>query len=171
MRKEWINWIFGDDLQYWANVSQIAGLAGILLAVLALTIADRQLRLAARATYAQLILMIDDAFYNFEEVRAEINEAMEHNNRAIAVKEPQWFRYMAIFERLGVMLDSKLVSGRLVNELYGERFEKLLTCNRGNLELRPEVAPAKWPGFISLWKVLKKHRNSLPEPPKNRDGR
>lgn len=160
MLSEWIDQVFGGDLPFWANVSQIVALAGIFLAVWALRIAYVQLRQASRATYGQLILMIDDAFYNFDNVRTEINQAVDQNRELRNVTDAELNRYVAVLERVGIMLDRKLIDVGIVNELYGPRLEQLLKCQLPtNLLLRPRVNPDKWRGFVKLHAALSKKRN------------
>ena len=137
----------------------------MVLAIWAIVIATRQLNGARRSAFGQFILGIDEAFRSYEDVRRYFNDPSNYPKP----KQPDLYRYIAIFERLGLFIKWKLLKPKDVDMLYGERFENLISYGferfRTDFEdFPPKVRPQNWAGFIELWNALKKRRK-VGEPP------
>src|SRR5829696_9232481 len=126
-----LNWIDDPWLSHAANVAQ---LVGIPLAVIALGIAAYQLRDAARTAAkaetvaeGQLVLAFDQvlAQQTFLGLRAKLGAGKIDKNPDEATKVALR-RYVAAFERLGVLVDKGVVSPELADAFYGSRLEKLI---------------------------------------------
>jgi hypothetical protein len=118
-------------LGIWANWSQIIGAgAAVVLAIWAIAIATRQLNDARRSALGQFILGIDEAFRSYEDVR-------KYFNRPSKIPKPDksdLYRYIAVFERLGLLIKWKLLKPKNVEMLYGHRFEKLISYGKERFE-------------------------------------
>jgi hypothetical protein len=165
-------------LAFWASWFQIAGaIAAVALALWAILIARHQLAGAVRsaddaqkaagdarkAVFGQFILGIDEAFRAYENVRRYINQPSQSD---VEPSQADLFRYLAVFERLGFFIEQELLTVDKVNELYGDRFKKLIDYGDSHFgqRFRPRAHPERWDGFIVLWHALKKHR-SVGDPP------
>jgi hypothetical protein len=146
-----------DWWQDWANVAQVIGFP---LAVAALAMAWWQLRKAARAARGEFLLAIDAALAEpeLQNLRTQIykterpwtvpDEASERNKVR---------RYIAVFERLGILLRDRSVSIRHVDQLYGDRIAAI-TNNKSVRELVLD-SPDAWRDFLYLWKRIQKRRD------------
>jgi hypothetical protein len=159
-----LNWMDNPWVGHAANVAQ---LVGIPLAVIALGIAAYQFREAARTakkaeivSEAQAVLALDQVLsqQRFEDLRATLAVgALDHPS---AEDEVVLRRYVAAFERLGLLVDNGVMSAELAKEFYGSRLEKLvnvefvrdLVTEREN---RTRGRPA-WRNFIILWSTMEK---------------
>jgi hypothetical protein len=119
---------------------------GLLVGAAALVVAAVQIRNAARTTQAQLILMIDDSLRPYEEIRARINGS-DPQHPAIRMR-----RYIARFERIGILLETEQISLDKVNQLYGVRIEKLLQHPDAKALLASD--PEGWQGVTYLWQAF-----------------
>src|SRR5919198_5713840 len=104
-------------LQQAVNIATLVGLAGLLLGVMAIGFAWKEVRLAvtaaeqaaqdadqaARATQAQLILALDASFAEHRELRNDLNK--ENWGADTAQQKNQVRRYLALFERIGVLVE------------------------------------------------------------------
>jgi hypothetical protein len=159
-----------DDLMRLANWAQ---LVGVVLAIGALIFAGVQLRAAARATKAQLLLALDESLEPFEDLRCMINGSDKD------AQDVRTRRYIARFERMGILVQTHQIDMKTVNELYGARIRKLLECEvlkikvwedgmKKNLIVREFLRDREkhWKGMIYLWRELhkKKYDRHLPSP-------
>jgi hypothetical protein len=147
---------------FWATWVQIFGVAAAAsLAVWAILIARGQLNDARRSAFGQFILGIDEAFRSCENVRRYINRPLPKSKPDVA----DLYRYIAVFERLGIFIEWDLITIEKADELYGHRFEKLISYGAGGFkkdfgtDFRPRANPAGWGGFIVLWHALEGRRN------------
>jgi hypothetical protein len=153
-----------SSLLNWINVNHaadVAQLVGIPLAAIALWIAAIQLKDAARTANkaeavaeVQAVLALDRvlAQQTFIELRAKLaagkTDDSDYNTRV------DLRRYVAAFERLGMLVDKKVVSPELADEFYGSRLQKLV--NNPYAVNMVNGSPAAWRNFIILWKTLEK---------------
>ena len=156
-------------LAFWASWSQIIGAAAaVVLALWAILIARKQLNDAKRSAFGQFILGIDEAFRGYEKVRRYINRQSSFPKPY----ESDMYRYIGIFERLGIFIKWKLLPTKTVDELYGHRFQRLISYEGGfskdyGREFPPRAHPENWDGFISLWRALKDLRDVGKPPPES----
>jgi hypothetical protein len=171
-------------LQQAANIATLVGLAGLLLGVMAIGFAWKEVRLAvtaaeqaaqdadqaARATQAQLILALDASFAEHRELRNDLNK--ENWGADTAQQKNQVRRYLALFERIGVLVEEGWLTLDRVDQLYAPRFRKLL-LKRGVREVVEGNLNA-WRDVVNLWVDLYEKRRPrpdnerFPEPPSER---
>jgi hypothetical protein len=145
-----------DWWQDWANIAQVIGLP---LAVAALAMAWWQLRKAARAARGEFLLAIDEALAKpeLQTLRTEIYKTKHPWTVPDVARERNLVRrYIAVFERLGILLRDRSVSIRHVDQLYGDRIAAI-TNNASVRELVLD-SPDAWRDFLYLWKRIQKWR-------------
>ena len=170
-------------LAFWASWVQIIGMASVVIAVIALLIAKDQLKeakdaaeAAAQADKGQFILGVDDAFRNYEKVRRWINRKPDKRGPADKPKLSEVYRYIAVFERLGLFIQWGLLAPEEVDALYGDRFKRLVAFGDDNSfkqhfptsvysKFPPRENPTSWVGFIRLWGTIKEFREVGAPPP------
>ena len=164
-----LEWI-GDE--WVGDAANLAQLVAVALAIPAAFWAYRQLKSATASAESQAILALDAAFGQFEDLRKELNTGAflpkaGHVAPVDDDKRVQLRRYVAVFERLGLLLQKRVVGAQLADQLYGSRFQSLLTKNGGELnKILSERDGKGWENFVYLWKTLRmeaSHRN-LPDP-------
>jgi hypothetical protein len=162
-----------------ADVSQIVGL---IVAVPVIVLAWRQLVSGTAASEAQPVLALDEAFSQFEDLRDKLRAASkEKPYRAVQPADrARLSRYLAVFERLGMLVTKRLIDQRRGGDLYGYALARLLTrsnaeeivCSEiGEAQKEPAHSERRWENLIRLWEQLP----GQPEVPKdiaeaNRDG-
>ena len=107
---------------------------------------------ARSVALAEQVMAVDDALRPYEEVRALLNR------RGKKPDYVQLRRYIAVFERLGLVLELDLITIERVNELYGSRIRRLVKHERA----RDILSNA------SGWRSFNYQGNArgLPAPPK-----
>jgi hypothetical protein len=155
------------DLQYWANVSQIAGAAGLILAAIGLWVAWLQLRKAQKATRGQMLFTIDEALARYEDVRAQArslnwapppNEASGRRERRMRHRVKQ---YMGVFERIERLIVDGSIDVDTVNALYGQRAQFVM--RNSVVQDYVKDRPADWQTFVEFARRLGKVRDDIPE--------
>ena len=104
----------------------------------------------------------------FEDVRAKLTTTYvpAAKEEEVAVR-----RYVAMFERLGLLLDKDVISPELAEELYGSRLKNLVTkCQfvREMVADKNDTAKPAWRNFVLLWTVMEERWNDdrRQKPPK-----
>jgi hypothetical protein len=148
------------DLSHIADVVQVIG---VPLALIGLGVGWLQLRRAARSAHAQNILSLDSLLHNHNEVRSKLQTAtwipadrMERNELR---------RYMAIFERMGVLLRWRELDLKTIDRLYGHRFEILV--RNPSVQSIVRARQSEWEDLVHLWRELessKKISRTYPSP-------
>ena len=158
-----------NGLLNWANdpwvgdAANVAQLVGITLAVIALGIAANQLRDAARTaeraetvSEGQAVLALDQilAQQRFEALRATLAKGKMVNpgeDDQVALR-----RYVAAFERLGLLVDKGVVSPELADAFYGPRLKRLINNApfAVNMVTDGNKGRAGWKNFIILWRTM-----------------
>jgi hypothetical protein len=143
------------------DIADIATIVGVALALTGALFAYRQLKAATAASESGSILALDEAFARFEGVRRKINmnEAFKTQDERVEL-----LRYLALWERLGLLVDNRTVKLSLVHEIYGSRFEELL--KRDEPKQIVTDTPRGWRNFIALWRRFHSEGVcNLPDPP------
>jgi hypothetical protein len=169
-----LNWVDDPWVSHAANVAQ---LVGIPLAAIALWIAAGQLRDAAKTANkaeavaeAQAVLVLDLvlAQHAFIDLRAKLAKGKiekPDENTQVNLR-----RYVAAFERLGMLVDKDVVSPELAEAFYGSRLQKLIDNAPSAVDM-VDRSPNAWRNFVILCKTLDKHwkednnRPRAPSPP------
>jgi hypothetical protein len=132
----------GADLQTWANVSTIVGTLGIVIAIVALFVAGRQLSASVKATRMQTLLALDDAFSRYRELRDRIRL----NRSWQPASDPERVelrRYLSVLDRVVLALHDGLIDPKTGMHAYGTSLEYLAA----NAKLRDYVREKSdvWP--------------------------
>jgi hypothetical protein len=155
-----------ESVSEWASLIQLVGFP---LAIVALFLGWRQLRIAtltvqyaARTARAQILLALDERLSDFEDVRAQVNNA-DPKIDLIRLR-----RYIAAFERVGYALKLQEITLEIVDQYYGDRFARLIRYSpaRDIVKNRREG----WEDFYYLWEELRSYKDNkrgLPEPAAN----
>jgi hypothetical protein len=146
-------------LEVLANVSQILGLVGVIVALVALWFARSQLIQAnaqliktKKATHGQMILAIDQALLEYNDIRFEAgredwkpppNDDKERSKLRHRIKQ-----YMGVWERVEDLLADGSIEESTVNKLYRERVYSLMRNDvvRDYLIDKPD----DWRDFLKL---------------------
>jgi len=148
------------SLESLANYAQLVGLAALIFAIISLRYSATQLKQTARATQGQFSLAIDEALAQHLDAREEVSRAAAWINRGeLSVDERRKFRrYLAVFERIGILVKDELMTIETVDALYGERFAMLLNRERirqlvdgSQYTTRKSSNPDAWSDLIWLW--------------------
>jgi len=151
-------------LSIFANISQIVGLG---LAIFAAWWAYKQLKAATVSAESQAVLTLDQTLTHYEPLRKELNSKSgfrdDADNRILLR------RYVAVFERLGLLLKTGVVNELLTDQLYGARLESLLKKSHGHVEeIIAEREGHGWENFTYLWEQMRKSApaRGLPDIPR-----
>ena len=154
------------SLQEWANIAQIVGAVGLLLAVAGLWIAWRQLDKARKATRGQMILAIDEALSRYDDIRDEARDPAWNppprnaNDDESKKKRRRVHQYMGVFERIEHLLSDASIDLETVNEFYGRRAEYLLRSE--GVQEYVTSKPDEWTTLAAFSRRLHKKRSALP---------
>jgi hypothetical protein len=143
-----------------ANYAQLVGLAALIFAIVSLRHSATQIKQTARATQGQFSLAMDDLLAQHLETREEVSRANEWKNRGeLSHADRRKFRrYLAVFERIGILVKDELMTIETVDALYGERFAMLLSRERirqlvdgSEYTTGKRSNPNAWSDLIRLW--------------------
>src|SRR5919108_4193526 len=158
------------------SVADVATLVGLLLTVLAIAVAALQLRKDAKASRGAFLLALDETFAHHEKMRKRVNDSSwdpdpddpDDEKRIHAGKRNVLRRYMAVFERIGILVTDGSLDLALASTIYGDRFEKLVRACCGPRKAVVWILkekPEDWLYFIELWRRLETQRRGVPELP------
>jgi hypothetical protein len=135
-----------------SHVADVAQIVGIILAVPAAYWAYKQLKSATASAESQAILALDQAFYLFEDFRKQINsDPLRAGRDDVTLR-----RYIAVFERLGLLIDKGVVGIELADQLYGSRLKKLLESVKPSVKtILAEREGKGWENFTELWSRMR----------------
>jgi hypothetical protein len=140
-------------------------------------IAAKNTEIAAKG---QFILGIDDAFRSYEKVRRWINMKPRQRKKAEENGEKpklsEVYRYIAVFERIGIFIKLGSLLPKEVDPLYGDRFQQLVSYGDGKdfkndfrtsiyEKFPPRDNPASWSDFIALWSAMADFRPAVGKAP------
>jgi hypothetical protein len=172
-----------DSLQALANYAQLVGLIGLFIAVWALWQSAKQIRHATTAARAQFLLALDDALNQHRNIRDKIDDK-QWQGPVNQQERNQVRRYLAVFQRMGFLVQDGLLELDEVDALHGDRLARVLRREKVQAvigALPPDAVirnygdPATWPELIWLWHKLyerrkdKEPKKRLPKPPKMPD--
>jgi hypothetical protein len=147
-------------------IGAVAAALGIPVAAVALVVAARQLTGQRRATEAQFLLSLDDAFRSHDATHRKFRPAPVEKRESVGLwhgetaagpeTAEEWAdveAYMGLFERVNVMIEGGLIDADTFEHLYGYRV--------GNVLSNPRVVTEKlvkrgegWVDFIALARRL-----------------
>jgi hypothetical protein len=141
-----------SDLQYWANVFQIVGGVGVVLAVVALVISWIQLRKTEKATRGQMLLAVDQALAPYDDIRKKARnenwDAPPNKDKAREDERHRIKQYMGVWERVEHLLADGNIEPATVVQLYGDRVKYLMR----NPVIREYLIdkPDDWDTFVAF---------------------
>lgn len=137
---------------------EILTLAGFLLTFIGLVYTAEQIRRARKITLADFLLKLDDQIRNYDEVHSKLRPGGEWSKSSAGPQSPEdWIpveKYMGLFERIQVMVESGIVPINTIKKFYGYRVTNIVSneiIKQNKLENRAE----NWEDFINLAKALK----------------
>ena len=146
-----------------ADWSQIVGIAA---AVIVLLLARRQLIAATSAAEAEALMALDQAFFQFEGLRNKLRNASPESPYEATKPEDKatLSRYLVVFERLGLLVDKRLIKKQRAIDLYGYALSRLLKRSNAQEIVLEEIEEAReagsghsdkrWESLIPLWQAL-----------------
>jgi hypothetical protein len=169
-----------ESLQYWANIAQIVGAVGILIAAAAFVIswlqleksevqlkktevqleeAEAQFEKSAKWTRGAMIFAIDEALAHYDDVRALVRQAKWEPpiKKKGESKEEKRLRfrvhmYMGVFERIEQLIEDETIDPEVAEQFYGERARKLM--NKKGVQQYLANNPTEWTLFGNLQRRL-----------------
>jgi|SRR5919198_5910700 hypothetical protein len=168
------------SLQRAADIATLVGSVGLVIGAVGIIYAVRQTRFAARQTglavtaaelsaqtaerarqvaQAQFTLTLDAAFAEHRELRNNLNDPKWRAETSRQRNEVR--RYLALFERVGVLMEKGWLTLEQVDQFYAPRFRKLL-WKKGVREI-VEGDLIAWRDVVKLWARLCEERSSGPE--------
>jgi hypothetical protein len=152
------------------HAADLAQLLGLVLAVLAGWWAYLQLKSATASAETQAVIALDQAFSLFEQFRTRLNnnEKFRKDLNADDADKVALRRYIAVFERLGLLLKKKVIKVELADQLYGSRLQKLFEHAETPVKTILEQRERKgWDNFWWLWRKMRDEKyRTLPDPDK-----
>ena len=144
---------FSECLSVVANIFQIVG---FFLAIIAAPWAYKQLKAAIASSESQAVLTLDQTPAQYEPLRQELNLSSgfkdDDQDKLIMLR-----RYIAVFERLGLLLKTGVVNERIADQFYGARLVSLLNNSHGHVEkIITDRGGRGWENFIYLWEQMRK---------------
>lgn len=141
--------------------------AGLVLASIGLVYAAEQIRLARKMYQADFILKLDEQLRNHDDVHLKLRGGEWSQKGAGPQTTQEWAqldKYMGLFERIQLLVDSKIISLKIINSFYGYRVANIVI--NGVIRQKKLVEEKDgWADFISLAKSLKKkYRPRMPVP-------
>jgi hypothetical protein len=133
-----------------STAADIGTLALPVVTGLGLWFVREQIRGARQVARGQFLLDLDRDLRKYYDVQLNLMEASWEPRDA--GEGFQLARYMALFERVGLLVGDGIIDLPTVDRFYGWRIKWLIEnhCARKDLENRP----AGWEGFIALWREL-----------------
>ena len=132
-------------------------LAGLLLTFIGLVYTAEQIRHARKVSLADFLLKLDDQVRNYDEVHSKLRPGGEWSKRGTGPQTTkEWIpveKYMGLFERIQLMVESGIVPLVTIKKFYGYRVANIVSnevIKRKKLEDRKEY----WKDFIKLAKSL-----------------
>ena len=132
-------------------------LLGLLLAFVGLVYTAEQIRRARKISLADFLLKLDDQIRNYDEVHSKLRPGGEWSQNGKGPQAPQeWIpveKYMGLFERIQLMVESGIIPLDTIERFYGYRVENIV--NNEVIEQKKLVDQKEgWQNFINLAKSL-----------------
>lgn len=105
-------------------------LLGLFLTSLGLLYTGEQIRRAKNIAQADFLLKLDDHFQHHLIVHSKLRPSGEWSTPGAGPKSTdEWIlveKYMGLFERISVLVDSGIISKKIINRLYGYRIGNII---------------------------------------------
>ena len=142
------------------RISAVAAIVAVLLAVIALIYAAKQVRIGSKqredtrqAAFTQILLQIDALLVSHRDVHAKLRPGGPwHGSEKYPKSYEEWAeteQYMGVFERIHAAIENRQVELKRVEELYGYRVSNIWANPRIRKE-KLEERKGGWKGFIEL---------------------
>ena len=134
-------------------------LVGLMLTCMGLLYTAEQIRRARNVSQAEFLLRLDEQFREHLDVHIKLRPRGDWCKQGYGPETREdWVAvemYMGLFERIYVLVDSKVISKEIINHLYGYRLTNIVkneTIRKGKLE--NSATKSGWTDFIKLVDLL-----------------
>lgn len=151
-----------------AWVGAMSGLLAVAVGIFALWYASKQVKLgrdqrrdASRSALGQFLLQLDEAMQRHQVAHMNLRPGGEWYNTTDRPADNEMagaIAYMGLFERIKIMIDSRLLPGDVVNRLYGYRIGNIWVNDRLMCEKLVKLSD-QWQDFLELVRCMEKERN------------
>jgi hypothetical protein len=146
-----IDWAWPINFTGWVSfIADAVQVVGLPLAVVAIFLAVKQVKSTAIVTAAQMVFTIDEAFRVDSEMRQKLTSAAWVP--ADASERNRLGRYLAVFERVGVLYGRKLIPLTDIENFYFSQFKQLVANT--NARDRLVANRTTYKGVFVLWRAL-----------------
>ena len=136
-------------------------LLGLFLTCLGLLYTGEQIRRAKNITQADFLLKLDDHFHYHLSIHSKLRPKGEWSIPGTGPKSTdEWIaveKYMGLFERISVLVDSGIISKQIIDRLYGYRISNIV---HNDIIYQTKLVQEKdgWSDFIKLANLLGRSR-------------
>ena len=134
-------------------------LVGLVLTCMGLLYTAEQIRRARNVSQAEFLLRLDEQFREHLDVHIKLRPGGDWHKQGYGPETREdWVAvemYMGLFERIYVLVDSKIISQEIINHLYGYRLTNIVKndiIREGKLE--NPATKSGWSDFIKLVDLL-----------------
>lgn len=136
-------------------------LLGLFLTCLGLLYTGEQIRRARKVAQADFLFKLDDHFLNHIEAHTKLRPGGEWSRPGTGPKShDEWImveKYMGLFERVYVLIDSKIISKKIIDRLYGYRVSNIIH-NEIIYDTKLVQEKDGWEDFLNLANVLGRNK-------------
>lgn len=104
--------------------------AGLLLTFVGLIYTAEQIRRAKKVSQADFLLKLDEQLRNYDDVHRKLRPGGEWSTKGTGLQTAQeWVpveKYMGLFERVHILVDSGIISLKIIKRFYGYRVSNIV---------------------------------------------
>ncbi len=132
-------------------------LIGLLFTFIGLIYTGEQIRRSRKVSLADFLLKLDEQLRVYDEIHIKLHHRGKWSkNDSGPETEDEWVlveKYMGLFERIFVIVDSKIVPLEVIERLYGYRVSNII---KNEIIRNEQLVKYKkyWTDFISLARLL-----------------
>jgi len=139
----------------------ILSIIGLFLTGGGLIYAGLQISQTRNIARGEFLLHLDELFQQHIEVHTRLRPGGKYaTGKSKPSSAEEWIaieRYMGLFERIKVLIDSKIVDLDTIDRLYGYRVFNIV-ANNTIRHIKLEQEASSWRDFIELWHALERKR-------------
>jgi hypothetical protein len=136
-------------------------LLGLVMTFAGLIYTGEQIRRAKNISQGEFLLKLDDQFHCHDDPHSKLRPGGKWSSQGKGPKTAkEWIlveKYMGLFERIYVLVESGIISKQIVNKLYGYRITNIVT-NEIIYQEKLVKRKENWVDFIALAKLLERLR-------------
>ncbi len=138
-------------------MDNIYTLVGLLFTFVGLVYTGEQIRRSRKISLADFLLRLDDQLKAYDDIHMKLHHRGEWSkNSSGPASEEEWVlveKYMGLFERIYVIVETKIVPLDVIDRLYGYRVSNIM---KNDIIRNEQLVKYKkyWSDFIALTKLL-----------------